>query len=48
MDNIQGHLVDADGFPFILFGSYIYGVTTDVERAVPETEIQFGKKAVVQ
>ena len=43
VDNIQGHLIDADGFPFILFGSYTYGVTTDVEREVPDTEVQFGK-----
>ena len=42
VDNIQGHLIDADGFPFILFGSYTYGVTTNVEREVPDTEVQFG------
>ena len=42
VDNIRGKLLDPNGFPFILFGSYIYGVTTEVERAVPEAEIPFG------
>ena len=43
VDNIRGQLLDASGYPFILFGSYIYGVTTDIERAVPQEEIPFGK-----
>ena len=42
VDNIRGQLLDSNGFAFILFGSYIYGVTTEVERAVPEAEIPFG------
>ncbi|CAI8052798.1 hypothetical protein GBAR_LOCUS28892 [Geodia barretti] len=42
VDNIRGKLLDPNGFAFILFGSYIYGVTTEVERAVPEAEIPFG------
>ena len=42
VDNVHGRLLDSNGFPFIAFGSYIYGVTTAIERAVPETEIPFG------
>ena len=43
VDNIHGRLLDASGFPFVLFGSYTYGVLTEVERAVPEEEIPFGE-----
>ena len=44
VDNIQGRLLDANNFPFVFFGAYIYGVTTDINRAVPETEIPFGER----
>ena len=42
VDNIRGRLLDAAGYPFLLFGSYTYGVSTELERAVPEMDIPFG------
>ena len=44
VDNIRGRLLDSNDLPFVLFGSYIYGVTTDIERSVPEAEIPFGRR----
>lgn len=42
VDNVRGRLLDATGYPFLLFGSYTYGVSTELERAVPEMEVPFG------
>ncbi len=43
VDNVKGHVVGRDGRPFFPFGSYIYGVATENQRAVPEMEAQFGQ-----
>jgi len=42
VDNVKGCMVGRNGLPFFPFGSYIYGVTTAAERAVPETEVKYG------
>ena len=43
VDNVRGCVMGRNGLPFFPFGSYIYGVTTDAERAVPETEVKYGQ-----
>jgi len=43
VDNVKGCMVGRNGLPFFPFGSYIYGVTTAAERAVPETEVKYGQ-----
>ena len=43
VDNVHGRLIGADGLPFLPFGSYTYGVLTDNQRSVPETEVAFGE-----
>ena len=42
VDNGRGRLVGSDGLPLFPFGSYTYGVVTEVERGVAEEEAQFG------
>ena len=42
VDNVRGCLVGSDGLPVFPFGSYTYGVVTEVERGVAEVEAQFG------
>ena len=46
VDNVRGCLVGSDGLPFFAFGAYTYGVTTEIERGVPEAEVQFGELTV--
>ncbi len=43
VDNVHGRVLGRAGEPFFPFGAYIYGVLTENERAVPETEAQFGQ-----
>ena len=43
VDNVHGRLIGADGLPFLPFGSYTYGVLSDNQRSVPETEVPFGE-----
>ena len=47
MNNIRGNLLDANGFAFVFFGAYTYGVSSDVERSIPETEVQFGRSLIL-